>query len=353
MFPWELTFHGRYKPAVVLQLKISFWEVCLLVWACTAPCVLLLLSCRASSLHSWCHSWLYLQTMQHLIQRLKQPKENSESIERGRTYSKVQCNLKYILWSKLHVGLMSVITSLEVFSSMFLTPHYPAVLGRRGMAAAMHCVSGRNILIPQPFPWSSWCHPLSCHFPFAFGSCHRTNKSGFSGNLCSVAWANSMGPWGHSATLWLLPVGMCQDLWASELCNVSTGWWALLLYFSWSTCGAARLKTFLICSWKMCPDAVQLLCAISVHMDLVMATSVPSSAMASAWRAVQSRCNSGQVPFFPLWTSPLSSSFSATSHHSAEGFSGWFSSLLLGPANRAFHVPGVKWLGTQRNHVKD
>lgn len=33
---------------------------------------------------------------------------------------------------------------------------------------------------------------------------------------------------------------------------------------------------------------------------------------------------------------------SATSHHSAEGFSGWFSSLLLGPVNRALHMCGVK-----------
>lgn len=62
------------------------------------------------------------------------------------------------------------------------------------------------------------------------------------------------------------------------------------------------LKTFVICSWKTWPDAMQLLCAcaIAVHMDLVMAVSVHSSAMAS-----ESRCNSGQVPLLPLGTSPL------------------------------------------------
>lgn len=43
------------------------------------------------------------------------------------TYGKVQYNLKYILWSKLYVGLVSVITSSEVYCSILLTPHYPAV----------------------------------------------------------------------------------------------------------------------------------------------------------------------------------------------------------------------------------
>lgn len=145
-------------------------------------------------MHSWCQSCLYLHTMQYFIQGLKQHKENTESIERGMIYSKVQFNLKYnlwsdftlILWSELHVGLMPVITSLEVFSSILLTPHCPAVLGRRGMAAAMHCVSRRNILTPQPFPRSSWCHPLSCHFHFAFGSCHCGKQCSCSGKLCSA-----------------------------------------------------------------------------------------------------------------------------------------------------------------------
>lgn len=215
--------------------------------------------------------------MQYLLQRLKQCKENSESIERRMTYSKVQCNLKYILWSKLPVELMCSDHLFKVLSSVPLNTSVSCCGRQGGMAAAMHCVSGRNILTPQPFTWSSWCHPLLCHFHFAFGSCHCTNKYSFSGSLSSVVWANRTGPWGHSARLWVLPVGLCQALladapgsflwhwpiWASlslemgHCTNVSTGWWGFLLYFSWSTFGASALKNFVVCSWKTWPDVMQ------------------------------------------------------------------------------------------------
>lgn len=114
VFPWELTFHGRYKPAVILQLKASFWEV-----RVTLHCSLCPASAELWCVHPACCAFVVLvmsvlQTMQYLIQWLKQPKENSESIESRMTYSEVQCNLKYILWNKLHVGLMSMITSSEV-----------------------------------------------------------------------------------------------------------------------------------------------------------------------------------------------------------------------------------------------
>lgn len=45
--------------AVVVQLKINFWEVCLLVWPCTASCVLLLLSCSAC-MHAACCAFMVL-----------------------------------------------------------------------------------------------------------------------------------------------------------------------------------------------------------------------------------------------------------------------------------------------------
>lgn len=97
------------------------------------------------------------------------------------TCSKVKCNSKYILWSKLYVGLVSVITSLEVFSSILLTPCYSAVSGRRGMAAAMHCVSRRDFdssafplgqLVPSslvPFPFCIWQLSLYQQVQFQWG----------------------------------------------------------------------------------------------------------------------------------------------------------------------------------------
>lgn len=130
------------------------------------------------------------------------------------------------------LGWCPVVTSSEVFSSIPLTPQYPAVVGRRGMAAAMHCVCRRNILTPQPFTWSSWCHPHSYHFHFAFGSCHCTNKYSFNGNLSSVVWANGKGHWGHSAGLWV-----CQALLAdppeSYLWHWSLNLWAWQWDIAW------------------------------------------------------------------------------------------------------------------------
>lgn len=112
------------------------------------------------------------------------------------TCSEVQCNLKCILWSNLYAGLVSVITSAEVFCSILLTPHYPAVLGRAGMAAPCTvCLGG--ILTPQPSPWSSWCHPL-VPLPFCIWqlSLYQQVQFQWGSVFCSLSWQD--GPWGCS-----------------------------------------------------------------------------------------------------------------------------------------------------------
>lgn len=187
------------------------------------------------------------------------------------------------------------------------------------MAAAMHCGSRRNILTPQPFLWSSWCHPLLCHFHFAFGSCHCTNKSSFSGNLCSAVWAHRMGPWGHCARLWVLLWGCARHCWlihpgascATDLSeplslamghctNASTGWWSFLLIHMWSFLPSKPLS-FVVGRHG------QMQCSYCVHVELQLLFTwiwlwqcLHSSAMESAWRTVESSCSSGQVPLFPL-----------------------------------------------------
>lgn len=190
VFPWELTFHGRCKSHCRSPVKnqllrgksvgLTLHPVSCFCWAAVHPacCAFMVLVMNL------------LQTVQYLRQRLKQCQE-IENIGRGMTYSKVQYNLKYSLWSKLYVGLVSVISSSEVFCSV-LTPHSPAVSGRTGMAAAMLCVSRRNI-DSSAFPLEQLV-PSSCAISIVFSSSHCTNKSSFSGDLCSAAWAGRMGP---------------------------------------------------------------------------------------------------------------------------------------------------------------
>lgn len=230
-------------------------------------------------------------------------------------------------------------------------------------------MSRRNILTPQPFPWSSWCHPLSCHFHFAFGSWHCTNKYSFSGNLCSVVWANRRGPED------ILP--SCGDV------SGSAGWSTqelpvALIYLSlwawqWDTAPMLALVSMVGFSllfrlthmWSFLPSIAslgQMQCSNCVHVQLTCncwscgfgnGSVCALFSTGISWRTVESRCSSSlfgrflsHPPFLPLLTILLKAFLDGFPHFS-------WAQQGQRPSKQSLTRAWCKGTWTLRNDVKD